>query len=349
VACGYTAGTNSFKVVSIINTITGGTSFSITFTNIRNALSFAPVSGFTVTTKSSLDNYFYSSSTSTNSVSNTIPTQFSSIAYQYSPQQLSAPVSVQVTFQLSQYALMPASLQISVDTYFTATNLSCSAFIDFTGTCTSLTANTIRVVGSFNNSVMGLTVTGFSSPNTPPSTLTYTTLNTFDPVGFKIDESSSNITFSLACTLPCQTCSSGNTSSCLSCYSSTAITPSIYFHALTTRCYTTCPATTYNNNSTLICTPCDSNCLNCLNSPTFCSKCVPNSTYPFLNITAGSQFCVHFPRPTYLRRLCESLRDLLLPYHLPILPAWLLLPQRNHLHHQLHSFRNHPQRSHQYL
>lgn len=292
VACGFTAGTNTFKVVSIATTILGGMTFSITFTNIRNALSFAPVSGFTVTTKSSLDLYFYSSSVSTNSVSNTIPTQFSSITYQYSPQQLSTSVSLQVTFQLSQYILIPASLQISIDTYFTATNLSCSAFIDFIGTCTILTANTIRVAGSFNNSVMGLTVTGFSSPNVIPPTLTYTTLNTFDAAGFKIDESSTNITFSLACNLPCQTCTPGNASSCTSCYSSTSITLSVYYHALTARCYTLCPPTTYNNNSTLQCSNCDDNCLNCLASPFFCTKCVPNSTYPYLNITSGSQFCV---------------------------------------------------------
>lgn len=84
VACGFIS--NTFRVFSITTAIAGGATFSITFTNIRNALSFAPVSGFQVTTKSSGDLYFYSSSSSTNSVSNSIPTQFAALTYQYSPQ-----------------------------------------------------------------------------------------------------------------------------------------------------------------------------------------------------------------------------------------------------------------------
>lgn len=294
VACGFTAATNTFKVVSLNSTIAAGTSFSLTFTNVRNALSFAPVFGFTTTTKTALDLYFYSSGSSTNSVTNSVPTQFASISYQYLPAQLNTAVSLQVSFQLSQYTLMPASLLISIDPYFTGGNLSCSSFVDFVGSCSAVssTTNTLRITGSFNNSVMGLTVSGFKSPTNSPSTASYTTLGSFDSLGYKIDESTTNISFSLGCTLPCQTCSSTNSSSCLSCYSTTAVTASIYYYSPNKYCYTTCPATTYNNNVTLLCTACDSNCLNCFNSPTYCTKCNPNSSYPYLNITNSSQVCV---------------------------------------------------------
>jgi hypothetical protein len=293
-ACGFTSGTNTFKVINSAGVIIGGTTFSVTFTNVRNALSFAPIYGFQVTTKTALNLYFYSSSMSTNNISNTIPTQFSALTYQYSPQQLSTSISLQVNFQLSQYTLMPGSLQISIDSYFTVSNLSCTSFNDFLATCSYVTSNTLRITGTFNNSVMGFTVSGFSSPATPPSTVTYTTFASFDPSGAKIDESLNNITFSLGCTLPCQTCSTGNTSSCLSCYSNTATTSSIYFYATNSNCYTTCPATTYNNNasSPFICSTCDSNCYTCFGSGTFCTKCKPNSTYPFLNITNSSQVCI---------------------------------------------------------
>lgn len=71
VACGLTGST--FKVFGINTVILAGTSFSIIFTNVRNALSFNPISGFTVTTKTANNLYFYSSGSSTNSISNTIP------------------------------------------------------------------------------------------------------------------------------------------------------------------------------------------------------------------------------------------------------------------------------------
>lgn len=294
VACGYTASTNTFKVVSISNNIAGGTTFSITFSNVRNALSFAPVSGFSAITKSSLDLYFYSSGSSTNAVSNSIPTPFASITYQYLPAQLAANVSLQLTFQLSQYTLMPGSLLISIDSYFTANNLSCSSFVDFLGNCSVVasTSNTLRISGSFNSSVMGLTISGFSSPSTVPSAASFTTVASFDAAGHKIDESTNNISFSLACALPCQTCSSGNSSSCLTCYP-TSVNPASFYHSSSRFCYITCPPTTYNNNATMLCTNCESNCFTCQGSGSFCTRCHPNSTFAYLNIVnASSQVCV---------------------------------------------------------
>ena len=87
-------------------------------------------------------------------------------------------------------------------------------------------------------------------------------------------------------------CSSGNTSSCLSCYSNTAISPSIYFHANTSNCYILCPDGTYNDASTLTCLACDTNCLTCLNTATNCTKCLSSSSAPYLNISGSIQICV---------------------------------------------------------
>jgi hypothetical protein len=96
VACGLTGST--FKIISLNSQIIGGTSFSITFTNVRNALSFSTISPFVTTTKSSTDLYFYSSSSSNNNIENTIPSAFKSLTYQYSPQELNTEVTLKLTF-----------------------------------------------------------------------------------------------------------------------------------------------------------------------------------------------------------------------------------------------------------
>ena len=278
-------------MTSIGSAIVAGTNFVLTFTNIRNPLSFAPLSGFSATTKTSNDVYFYSSSSSTNTLSNNVPTDFASLSHTYSPQQLDTAITLQLTFTLSQSTLMPGHLQITIDPYFTAGALTCSAFVDFTGSCSVLANDTLRVDGSFNNSVMGLTVEGFSAPTTAPSTSTFAAINSFDSSGFKIDENSNTISFALACTLPCKTCSNTNSSVCSSCYNNTAVTSSVYFYSAGSQCYTTCPATTYNDNSTLLCAACDSNCQECQGTATFCTRCLNTSSFPYLYQLRQSDLC----------------------------------------------------------
>ena len=72
VACGFS--NNTFKVITFSETVPAGIQFSLTFTNIRNPYSFAPLNGFQATTKTSNDAFFYSRGSNTNFLSNTIPT-----------------------------------------------------------------------------------------------------------------------------------------------------------------------------------------------------------------------------------------------------------------------------------
>jgi len=174
-------------VTSIASAIAAGTSFSLTLTNIRNPYSFTSVTGFSATTKTANNLYLYSTGTSSTSLQNTVATPFTSISYSYSPRQFNASVSLQLSFELSQYSLMPTYLLLSIDTYFTVGTLSCSSFMNFIGTCSNVSSNTIRIDGTFNNSVMGLAVSGFNSPNAAPSGSTYTTLASFDSSAGKID------------------------------------------------------------------------------------------------------------------------------------------------------------------
>lgn len=292
VTCGLT-NSSTFKVVSISSSITGESIFSITFTNIRNPLSYSPLAGFSVLSKTANNAYSYSSSSSTNTLSNSVPSLFKTVTYLYSPQQLNTAVVLILTFQLSQYTLPPGYLQVTIDSYFSINSLTCSAFVDFTGSCTYVANQTIKVAGTFNSSVMGLTISGFTSRTYVPPTVTYTVLNSFDVSGYKMDESFQDISFQLACTLPCQTCLTTNTSSCLSCYGTALVTTAIYFLSNASQCYTTCPDTTYNNNGLLVCSGCSSNCYTCLGSANFCTRCFKNSIYPYLNITNSStQICV---------------------------------------------------------
>jgi hypothetical protein len=174
-------------VTSISSIITGGTTFNIVFSTIRNPFSFANLTGISTLTKSANTLYSYSTSTTTNGLQNNVPTSFANITYQYSPQQLNQSVVLQVSFQLSQYTLMPAYFLLSIDTYFSVSSLTCSSFINFIGSCTPISSNTLKIAGTFNNSVMGLTVGGFSSQLTAPSSTTYTTLASFDSNNGKID------------------------------------------------------------------------------------------------------------------------------------------------------------------
>lgn len=135
VACSLTG--NTFKVISFSNIIPAGIPFSLSFTNIRNPYSFAPLTGFQATSKTSNDAHFYSRGPNTNILSNTIPTAFNMISYTYAPQQLSSALSLTIIFQLSQFIVMPQYLLISIDPYFTVGTLSCNSFVDFSGFCTN--------------------------------------------------------------------------------------------------------------------------------------------------------------------------------------------------------------------
>lgn len=175
--------------------------------------------------------------------------------------------------------------------------LSCNSFIDFTGSCTAVSSNTIEVTGVFTSAAMGFSVTGFTSPSTAPSD--FSTVITFDSNGYKMDESLTSIKFVIGCTLPCRTCATpSNPTVCTSCYSIVSITPSIYFDSDNQKCLTDCPDGKYENYNLNLCSPCDTNCLTCNNTATYCLSCSqsPNSTFKFLflntSIVPNTQTCL---------------------------------------------------------
>lgn len=249
----FTSNGNVFSITTPSFTIAAGDLFTLIFTNIRNPLSFSALTNIVTTTWTSTGLYNYSSGSTTNSMSNTAATSFKNISYAYSPRQLNQSINLQIYFTFSQFTLMPSYILLSIDPYFTTVNLAVSSLANNITSWSVISSNTIKVIGPFNNSVVGVGVSGFASLTTPPSTATHTTVASFDSSDGKIDESLTDILFSLVCTLPCMTCDTSNTSACLTCYSNTLITSAVYLYSTGKQCYTLCPDTTYNNVATLTC------------------------------------------------------------------------------------------------
>lgn len=268
-------------------TIASSTSFSVAVTQVRNPPSLKPSSrfGFTTFTPNGLSQY--SRNLTTVSVTNSVPSLFSSLSYTFTPQTLGtstvASISFTPTSSVDGYAIVSLASSFSVQT------LTCTS-VAFTGSCTQqANPNTIKVTGSFSLSSMTLSISGFTSPKQVPTDATVFT--TYDSSDFIIDQSSDFIKFTLACNLPCRTCSTDR-DTCTSCYNDTVITPSIYFNSLTSKCVTICDNGYYPDAIQLKCLQCNSICGNCTGSANNCTSCVSTSGFPYLNKTATTGTCL---------------------------------------------------------
>ena len=97
------------------------------------------------------------------------------------------------------------------------------------------------------------------------------------------------------CDSSCLTCSSGGSSSCLTCQ------PSLFF--LSSQCLVTCPSGMFGNTVSKNCEPCQSPCETCSSSATYCESCL-------LGKTALSGSCVDICRSDQYRdttaNLCKN-------------------------------------------
>lgn len=87
---------------------------------------------------------------------------------------------------------------------------------------------------------MSFSISGFKIPVTAPTGSTV--VISFDSAAYTLDESKNDIKFSLACILPCRTCSSTDQNKCLTCYNNTAVTTFIYYRSTSSQCLDTCPS-----------------------------------------------------------------------------------------------------------
>ena len=146
---------------------------------------------------------------------------------------------------------------VSLASSFAVTTLTCTSFVGFSASCTSPASHNVDVTGTLTATSMTFTIAGFTTPLTVPSD--YTVLNSYDPEGYQIDQSLSDVLFSVECTMPCKACSA-NTTQCQSCYSNTGITTFIYYYDVGNSCEEICPPSTYDSVSLLRCLSCDGLC-----------------------------------------------------------------------------------------
>ena len=82
---------------------------------------------------------------------------------------------------------MPSYILVTIDPYFVIGTLTATSFANNFTSWSPISSNTLKVVGPFNNSVVGIGISGFTSKTTAPSTATYTTFASFDSSDGKID------------------------------------------------------------------------------------------------------------------------------------------------------------------
>ena len=115
------------------------------------------------------------------------------------------------------------------------------------------------------------------------SNIIYPSINQPYPIDIIISTSSnhaisksSNLQWTITCSLPCKQCLSNNPSSCNSCYSDGSLVDGyILWHSLDKKCLKECGDTYYPNLVDSRCYKCSENCLTCIEFDK-CRTCKPN-------------------------------------------------------------------------
>lgn len=278
--CSQTASSVS---VELANAVSSGVEFGVAVSSIINPPSFAPLTAlFSFATKSSDGILSYASGSANSNLQNNLPSSFAQLAGSFSQRIYGEATNLLITVTPSS-RMTPSYMLITFpSSYAIPTSLSCASW-----TCTAMSTYVIKVTGITSTSQISFTVTGMNAPTT--ATTDVITVTSFDSSDFKIDENNSSLSFAAACTLPCRTCALTNTSSCLTCYTNTLISTSVYFYASHSTCYTSCPSGTYANAYT--CLDCSLTCQTCIGTATNCTSCWANSTYPYLYMSGSTGSC----------------------------------------------------------
>lgn len=92
-------------------------------------------------------------------------------------------------------------------------------------------------------------------------------------VEYQVGTSTSNSWTYDCATTNCRSCEANG--SCITCYNS-SITPFWIFSTSAKTCISDCPPGFFSTNANTTCTPCDSNCTECIASSRQCTKCASN-------------------------------------------------------------------------
>lgn len=234
----------------------------------------------TTTTSSGYSVSTYSATGITNSIANNINTLTMTVvsptqSYMNSTQTLRFYITTTNYLASTDYLLLVFPTQYlylgTAGTTITCTPYNC--------TPSALNPLNVKVTSGFqqfsNINTFNFTINNFLSPNT--STSDNFQIYSYEANNSAIDQintssSSAQASFSISCTLPCQTCS-GSTTNCTSCYSSPINTNTLYY---SNNCYQTCPNITYLSG--ISCMACVSPCKTC-SSVSLCTSCVSGYYY----------------------------------------------------------------------
>lgn len=277
------------KIRIILSAVSSNNEFTVLVDNVRNPPSYRPNSlPFTFSTTTADQISTFAEGPFTTALSNSVPNDFTQINYRFTPGAYLSPESLTVSL-IPSANIIPKSFIVNLAASLTVNSLSCGSFIGFTGTCSVIGLSAVNISGTMGTSEMSFTISGFVSPSSPPND--FTILNSYDSLGFLIDQNSNTIKYSIACILPCRTCSS-NTSSCLSCYNNLNISQFNIFNPFSNSCVVNCPQATFTDTTTLICTSCSTTCLTCSLLSTNCTACNLTSPYPALNLSNFNGVCL---------------------------------------------------------
>lgn len=302
--------TLSGRTVSVLLPVTATASnIAVKISGVTNSYSLKPSSPFGFRTRTPDGVGKYSEDLALLSVTNTLPSNFAQVVGVFSPRVFKSPVTLTVNFTPSNPNI--GSVVVSLAPSFSVASASCQSFIAFSGSCLQSTSNPniITVTGSFTGGSMSFSILGASSGAIVPTD--YTVLTTYDNSGYVIDQSQSDILFTLACQLPCRTCQ-GLTTNCTTCYNDSSITTSNYYYASGNACLLTCPTGFYADAVLFTCGSCSVQCHTCSTNSTNCLSCVAGSAAPYLNTTSSGGSCLAqcdigmYPDSTNTCVVCQS-------------------------------------------
>lgn len=198
---------------------------TLTLEQVRNPPSLSPlVSGITLATVTSNRLYLYSSM-STPDLVNSAASSDPAVTFEFNSTIWGEGTRLKLSlWQPTAFVETVYLAKIDIPSEFDITGFSCSGF---TGLLCSLSTRTVKVQTT-NSSYLptpallyldGLTAPSLAASGSAPFLFP---ISTFDANNYLVQQYDSAVQFSSNCTSPCRTCSTGNSSSCLSCYSTSS-------------------------------------------------------------------------------------------------------------------------------
>ena len=205
----------------------------------------------------------------------TLPNILSSITVE--PENPIPGAATSYTVQFTSVVAIPSagSIAVRIPTEITVSSPTCTfnqGVLGPSASCsyTEATRTILVTNGGPFSTTISFTIDGLTNPSSGTSSTFQ--VYTYDGGNYEIDQKTTSLTYEYLCTLPCNTCMTGQPSNCTSCFTS-EYTDKIYLYYGS--CLTACP-TDAPPDSSNVCASCGSGCISC--SASTCTECSSNYT-----------------------------------------------------------------------